>query len=87
MSFILAHQPTSLIHYSPSTEHKFDINMYHPNTTSSSQYSTISNNHANAITPSAWFVNLYDFKPPENTPLPSKLELYSCLTVVPPFVF
>ena len=48
--------------------------MYHP-TTSSSQYSSPSNEHANAITPSTWFVNLYFFKPIEDTLLPSKLEL------------
>ena len=48
--------------------------MYHPNTSSCSQSSTLSNNHANAITPSTWSVNLYYFKPPEETSLPSKLE-------------
>ena len=47
--------------------------MYQPNT--SSQYPSLSNEHANAITPSTWFVNLYIFKPIEDTPLPSKLEL------------
>ena len=48
--------------------------MYHP-TTSSSQYSSLSTEHANAITSSTWFVNLYNFKPIEDTLLPSKLEL------------
>ena len=48
--------------------------MYHP-TTSASQYSSLSTEHANAITPSTWFVNLYSFKPSEDTSLPSKLEL------------
>ena len=54
------------------TEPKFEINMYHSNTSSCSQSS---DNQANAITPSTWFVNLYIFKPPEDTSLPSKLEL------------
>ena len=48
--------------------------MYHQ-TTSSSQYSSLSTEHANAITPSTWFVNLYIFKPIEDTSLPSKLGL------------
>ena len=48
--------------------------MYHP-TTSSSQYFSLSTEHANAITPSTWFVNLYIFKPTEDTSLPSKSEL------------
>ena len=30
---------------------------------------------ANALTPFTWFVNLYILKPPEDTSLPSKLEL------------
>ena len=46
--------------------------MYHP-TTSSSQYSSLSTEHANAITPSPWFVKLYIFKP-NDTSLPFKLE-------------
>ena len=41
--------------------------MYHPN---SSSYSQNSNKHANAITPSTWFVNLYIFI---ETSLSSKL--------------
>ena len=50
--------------------------MYHPSpTTSASQYSSLSTEHANAITPSTWLVNLYIFKPSEDTSLPSKLEL------------
>ena len=48
--------------------------MYQP-TTSAPQYSSLSTKHANAITPSTWFVNLYIFKPSEDTSLPSKLEL------------
>ena len=48
--------------------------MYQP-TTSASQYSSPSTEHANANTPSTWFVNLYIFKPSEDTSLPSKLEL------------
>ena len=44
-------------------------------TTSASQYSSLSTEHANAITPSTWLVNLYIFKPNEDTSLPSKLEL------------
>ena len=48
--------------------------MYHP-TTSSSQHSSLSNEHADAITPSTWFVNFYILKPIEDTSLPSKLEL------------
>ena len=47
--------------------------MYHP--TPSSHYSSLPNDHANAITPSTWFVNLYIFKPVEDTSLPYKLEL------------
>ena len=49
--------------------------MYHPNSSSCSQYSTFSNNHANAIAPYTWFVKIYTFKPPEDTSLPSKLEI------------
>ena len=49
--------------------------MYHPNISSCSQSSTLSNHHANAITLSTWFVNLYIFKPPENTSFPSKLDI------------
>ena len=48
--------------------------MYHPNT-SSSQCSTLSNDHANATSPSTWFVNLHAFKPPEDTSVRSKLKL------------
>ena len=48
--------------------------MYHPNI-SSPQSSSTSSEHANAITPSTWFVNLYIFKPSEDTSIPSKLEL------------
>ena len=56
------------------TESIFEINMYHPNI-SSSQSSSTPAEHANAITPSTWFVNLYIFKPTEDTSIPSKLEL------------
>ena len=62
-------QPVPSIHHSPTTESKFEMNMYHPNTSQRSK------NQANAITSSTWFVNLYIFKPPEDTSLPSKLEL------------
>ena len=48
--------------------------MYHP-TISASQYSSLSTEHANAITPSTWFVYSKIFKPSEDTSLPSKLEL------------
>ena len=48
--------------------------MYHPNTSSSKPSSTFTE-HANAITPSTWFVNLYFFKPSDDTSIPSKLEL------------
>ena len=48
--------------------------MYHPNI-SSPQSSSTSTEHANAITPSTWFVNIYIFKPGEDTSIPSKLEL------------
>ena len=68
----LTQQPVPNIQHSSSTEPKFELNMYYPNTSSCSQSS---NNQANAITPSTWFVNLYIFKPPEDTSAPSKLEL------------
>ena len=48
--------------------------MYHPNSPLS-QSSSTSTEHANAITPSTWFVNLYIFKPSEDTSIPSKREL------------
>ena len=48
--------------------------MYHPNL-SSPQSSSTSTEHANAITLSTWFVNLYIFKPSKDTSIPSKLEL------------
>ena len=48
--------------------------MYHPHN-SSSQYSSSNNEHANAITPSTWFVNFYIFKPIEDTSFLSELEL------------
>ena len=48
--------------------------MYHPNP-QLSQPSSTSTEHANAITPSTWFVNLFIFKPSEDTSIPSKLEL------------
>ena len=48
--------------------------MYHPNPPLSQPSSTYTE-HANAITPSTWFVNLYIFKPSEDTSIPSKLEL------------
>ena len=48
--------------------------MYHPNPPLSQPYST-STEHANAITPATWFVNLYIFKPNKDTSSPSKFEL------------
>ena len=63
----LLQQPVPNIHHSPSTETKFETNMYHPNTSSCYQSS---NSNANAITPSTWFVNLYILKPTEDTSLP-----------------
>ena len=49
--------------------------MHHPKTCSCGQYSTLSNNHANAITLCTWFVNLCIVKPPKDTSLPSKIEI------------
>ena len=69
----LTHPSTPILYNTPSTEPKFEINMCHP--TTSLQYSSLSNEHANALTPSTWFVNLYIFKPIEDTSLPSKLEV------------
>ena len=54
----LTQQPDPNTHHSSSIEPKFEINMYHPHTSSCSQRS---NNEANAITPATWFVNLYIF--------------------------
>ena len=48
--------------------------MYHP-TLPLPQSSSTSSEHANAITPSTWFVNLYIFKPSQETSIPYKLEL------------
>ena len=48
--------------------------MYHPNPPFP-QSSSTSTEHANALTPSTWFVNLFLFKPKEDTSIPSKLEL------------
>ena len=39
------------------------------------QSSSTSTEHAKALTPSTWFVNLFIFKPNEDTSVPSKLEL------------
>ena len=58
---------SSLIHQPPSTEHKYETNVNHLNTISCSQSFTLSNNHANAIIPSTWFVNMYIFKQLEDT--------------------
>ena len=50
--------------------------MFHPNTSSYSQNSTLSNNHANGIPPSStWFVNLYILKAPEDTSATFKLNI------------
>ena len=73
-SINLTHPSTPLIQCNSPTEPKFEINMYNP-TTYSSHYPSLSTEHANAIKPSTWFVNLYIFKPIEDTSLPSKLEL------------
>ena len=68
-------QPSSpILRNNSFTEPKFEIIMYH-NNTSSSQFPSLCNGHADATTPSTWFVNLYIFKPIEDTSLPSKLEL------------
>ena len=56
-------QPVPNIHHSPSREPKLEVSIYHPNSSSSSQNSK---NHANVITSSTWFVNLYIFKPHED---------------------
>ena len=90
----LTQPSTPILHNNSSTEPNFEINMYHPNT-SSSQYSSLSNEHANAITSSTWFVNLYICKPIEDTSLPSKLEplflldngASVCVLTLPTFMF
>ena len=90
----LTQPSTPILHNNSSTEPKFEGNMYHPNT-SSSQCSSLSNDQPNAITPSIWFVNLYIFKPIENTSLSSKLELLFlldsgasiCVSNLPTFTF
>ena len=74
----LPQQPPPNIHHSPSMEPKFKMIMYHQNTSSCSQCSKI---QAKAITPSTWFVNFYLSKPPEDTSLPSKLELTFLLDI------
>ena len=73
-SINLTHPSTPPPQTNSQTESIFEINMYHPNI-SSPQSSSTSTEHANAITPSTWFVNLYIFKPSEDTSIPSKLEL------------
>ena len=67
----LTHPSTPILHNTPSTEPIFEISMYHP--TTSSKFSSLSNEHANAITTSTWLVNLYIFKPVEVTSLPPKI--------------
>ena len=52
--------------------------MCHPNPPLS-QSSSTSTEHANAITPSTWFVNLYIFKPSGDSSIPSELELFFLL--------
>ena len=69
----LTHPSTPPLQTNSHTESTFEINMYHPNT-SLSQSSSTSTENANDITPSTWFVNLYIFKPSEDTSIPSKLE-------------
>ena len=71
-SINLTHPSTPPPQINSQTESIFE--MYHPNI-SSSQSSSTSTEHANAITPFTWFVNLYIFKPTEDTSIPSKLEL------------
>ena len=73
-SINLTHPSTLPPQTNSQTESIFEINMYHPNI-SSPQSSSTSTEHANAITPSTWFVNLYIFKPSEDTSILSKLEL------------
>ena len=73
-SINLTHPSTPPPQTNSQTESTFEINMYHPNI-SSPQSSSTPTEHANAITPSTWFVNLYIFKPSEDTSIPSKLEL------------
>ena len=73
-SINLTHSSTPPPQTNPQTESIFQINMYHPNI-SSPQSSSTSTEHANAITPSTWFVNLYIFTTSEDTSIPSKLEL------------
>ena len=73
-SINLTHPSTPPPQTNSQTESIFEINMYHSNI-SSPQFSSTSSEHANAITPSTWFVNLYIFKPSEDTSIPSKLEL------------
>ena len=73
-SINLTHPSTPPPQTNSQTESIFEINMYHPKI-SSPQSSFTSTEHANAITPSTWFVNLYIFKPSEDTSIPSKLEL------------
>ena len=73
-SINLTHPSTPPLQSNSHTEVNFEINMYHPNPPLS-QSSSSSTEHANAITPSTLFVNLYIFKPSEDTSIPSKLEL------------
>ena len=71
----LSQQPVPNFHHSSSTEPTFEIKIYHPQTSSCSQGS---NNQANAITPSIWFVNLYLFEPPVDTFLLSNKNFHLC---------
>ena len=73
-SINLTHPSTPPLQNNSKTEANFEINMYPP-TLLLSQHSSTSPKHANAITPSTWFVNLYIFKPSQDTSIPSKLEL------------
>ena len=53
--------------------------MYHPNPPL--PQSSTSTEHANALTPSTWFNNLFIFKPNEDTSITSKLELLFLLDI------
>ena len=73
-SLNLTHPSTPPIQSNSPSQTHFEINMYHLNP-SFPQSSSTSTEHANALTPSTWFVNLFLFKPNEDTSIPSKLEL------------
>ena len=57
-SINLTHPSTPPLQSNSNTEANFEINIYHPNPPLS-QPSSTPTEHANATTPSTWFVNLY----------------------------